>query len=134
MSCRGRAGDRFGRWLSRRRETRGSVVRSRSSWTRADGRSERRHERCAVLALLRADRRAGAENRYLRVALESRIVIEQAKGVLVERFALPAEAVFELLRSAARRSRRRLRDVAGDIVTTRVTPGYLEREIRQLPG
>jgi AmiR/NasT family two-component response regulator len=73
-----------------------------------------------------------AENRHLRIALESRIVIEQAKGVLIERFDLPAEAVFELLRSAARRSRRRLRDVAGEIVKTRVTPDYLEREIRKL--
>jgi len=61
-------------------------------------------------------------------------VIEQAKGVLIERLDLPAEAVFELLRSAARRSRRRLRNVDAEIVKTRVTPSYLEREIRHLLG
>ena len=47
-----------------------------------------------------------AENTNLRKALASRIVIEQAKGVLIERLDLPPEAVFDLLRSAARRSRR----------------------------
>src|SRR3954453_10274128 len=52
----------------------------RSGWTRADGRSERRHERRAALALLRADRRAGAEDRYLRVARESRINDRAGKG------------------------------------------------------
>jgi hypothetical protein len=43
------------------------------------------------------------ENAQLRAALVSRIVIEQAKGVLIERLDLPPEAVFNLLRSAARR-------------------------------
>jgi AmiR/NasT family two-component response regulator len=75
-----------------------------------------------------------ADNRHLRIALESRIVIEQAKGVLVERFDLSPEAAFEPLRSAARRSRRPVRDVAAEIVKTRVTPGYLEHEIRHLLG
>jgi AmiR/NasT family two-component response regulator len=75
-----------------------------------------------------------AENRNLRTALASRIVIEQAKGVLIERLDLPAEDVFELLRSAARRSRRPLRDLAAEILKTRVTPGYIEREIRHLVG
>ena len=89
----------------------------------------------AVPALLRGRiDELETENRHLRVALESRIVIEQAKGVLVERLALPPEAVFELLRSAARRSRRPVRDVAVEIVKTRDTPDYLEREIRHRLG
>lgn len=51
----------------------------------------------AVPALLRGRiDELETENRHLRIALESRIVIEQAKGVLVERLALPPEAVFEL--------------------------------------
>ena len=73
-----------------------------------------------------------AENTNLRRALASRIVIEQAKGVLIERLDLPPEAVFELLRSAARRSRRNIHVVAAEILKTRVTPEYIEREIRHL--
>jgi hypothetical protein len=75
-----------------------------------------------------------AENENLRVALASRIVIEQAKGLLIGRLDLPPEVVFELLRSAARRSRRRIHDLAAEILKTRVTPDYIEREIAQLLG
>jgi len=85
------------------------------------------------LALLQA--RIGeleAENQNLRVGLASRIVIEQAKGVLIERLDLPPEAVFELLRSAARRSRRNIHLIAAELLKTRVTPEYIEREIRHL--
>src|SRR3954447_26925700 len=49
-----------------------------------------------------------AENQNLRVGLASRIVIEQAKGVLIERLDLAGEDGFELLRCAARRARRPL--------------------------
>lgn len=61
------------------------------------------------------------ENENLRVAIESRVVIERAKGVLMARLDLPPEDVFELLRSSARRSRRNVRDVAAEIMDTRVT-------------
>jgi hypothetical protein len=69
------------------------------------------------------------ENGHLRVALTSRIVIEQAKGVLMARLDLPAEDVFELIRSAARRSRRRLHDLAAEIAITRAVPGYILHEL-----
>jgi ANTAR domain len=72
------------------------------------------------------------ENESLRIALASRIVIEQAKGVLIERLDLPPEAVFELMRSVARRSRRKVQDIAAEILTTRVSPEYIESEIRHL--
>jgi AmiR/NasT family two-component response regulator len=72
------------------------------------------------------------ENENLRIALASRIVIEQAKGVLVERLDLPPEAVFELLRSAARRSRRKVHEIASEVLETRVNPDYIEWEIRHL--
>jgi hypothetical protein len=71
-----------------------------------------------------------AENQNLQTALTSRIVIEQAKGVLMERLDLPQQAAFELLRSAARRSRRKLHDIASEIVTTRITPDHIERARR----
>ena len=62
------------------------------------------------------------ENVQLRAALDSRVVIEQAKGILAERFALELPAAFLLLRRAARTSRRNLRAVAHDVVASPKTP------------
>ncbi len=52
----------------------------------------------------------------LQYALDRRIVIEQAKGILMEREGLPAEAAFERIRRHARSSRERVADVARRIV------------------
>ena len=73
-----------------------------------------------------------AQNAQLRAALASRIVIEQAKGVLVERLDLPPEEVFALLRSAARRGRMSIHVLAEQILQTRVTPEHIARQIRHL--
>jgi GAF domain-containing protein len=51
----------------------------------------------------------------LQAALEHRWLIEQAKGVLMGREELDAQAAFERLRRAARSSTRRLADVARDV-------------------
>jgi AmiR/NasT family two-component response regulator len=64
-------------------------------------------------------------NRQLEHALESRIVIEQAKGVLAERLGVPPDEAFEVIRRAARRNRLRLRDLAHEIVASRQTPDVL---------
>lgn len=37
------------------------------------------------------------ENEHLRIGLSSRILIEQAKGVMIERLDLPANDIFNLL-------------------------------------
>jgi len=75
------------------------------------------------------------QNEHLRVGLASRIVIEQAKGVLIERLDLPPEDIFELLRTAARRSRTNLHAIAAEILQTRVTPDYIMSQIQHLiPG
>ena len=58
----------------------------------------------------------------LQEALDSRIVIEQAKGVLAERFGLDPDAAFEVLRRSARSQRVPLRDLAARVVTSRKTP------------
>jgi AmiR/NasT family two-component response regulator len=55
----------------------------------------------------------------LHVALESRVVIEQAKGVLAERHGITTEQAFERLRAAARRRRIPLRRLAATIVEGR---------------
>jgi GAF domain-containing protein len=51
----------------------------------------------------------------LQAALEHRWLIEQAKGVVMGRERLDAQAAFERLRSVARSSTRRLADVAKDV-------------------
>jgi signal transduction protein with GAF and PtsI domain len=51
----------------------------------------------------------------LQAALEHRWLIEQAKGVIMGREQVDAQAAFERLRGAARSSTRRLADVAKDV-------------------
>jgi ANTAR domain len=55
-------------------------------------------------------------------ALNSRVVIEQAKGVLFERLKLDMHDAFGTLRSYARRTNRRLSDVARDVIDDRLPP------------
>jgi len=54
--------------------------------------------------------------RNMRLAMESRAVIEQAKGVLMAQRHLTAEQAFEMLRDASQRYNRKLRDIALGIV------------------
>jgi ANTAR domain len=58
----------------------------------------------------------------LQRALDSRIVIEQAKGILGERFGLGIEGGFGLLRQAARRHRTKLQALARAVVDNNDTP------------
>jgi ANTAR domain-containing protein len=66
------------------------------------------------------------ENAQLQHALDSRVVIEQAKGVLSERFGTDVVEAFELLRRAARDNRVRLHDLASRVVSSRVTPPEID--------
>ena len=54
--------------------------------------------------------------RNMRIAMESRAVIEQAKGVLMAQRHVDAEQAFEILREASQRYNRKLRDIAHGIV------------------
>jgi AmiR/NasT family two-component response regulator len=65
-------------------------------------------------------------NRQLEQALESRVVIEQAKGVLAERFGVPPDEAFQLLRRGARNHRIRVHDLAARVVASRETPEEIE--------
>jgi AmiR/NasT family two-component response regulator len=67
-------------------------------------------------------------NRQLEHALESRVRIEQAKGILAERYSLTPEAAFELLRRGARNHRKRVQDLAMRVIEEAETP----REIAEL--
>ena len=62
----------------------------------------------------------------LQTALNSRLVIEQAKGVLAEREHLDMAEAFELLRRYARHTGRRLSDVAAAVVTRQLTSTELK--------
>ena len=69
-------------------------------------------------------RHADAQERRaseLQSALESRVVIEQAVGMLAERFDLSVADGFDLLRRAARDSRRQLRSLATELTQSRAT-------------
>jgi AmiR/NasT family two-component response regulator len=61
-------------------------------------------------------------NEQLQRALDSRVVVEQAKGILAERFGLEMPAAFELLRRSARNNRMRLHALATLVVESEQTP------------
>jgi GAF domain-containing protein len=66
-----------------------------------------------------------ATARQLQHALDSRVVIEQAKGVLVATCGIGVDDAFSTLRGYARSSNRRLSDVAADVVDGHVDVGEL---------
>jgi GAF domain-containing protein len=63
----------------------------------------------------------------LKVAMRSRAVIEQAKGILMERLKVPEEAAFTVLARASQNSNIKLRDVAEQLVTTGALPGLVHQ-------
>jgi transcriptional regulator with GAF, ATPase, and Fis domain len=92
----------------------------------------------ATISLLheRNMRHSDALNEQLQIALNSRVIIEQAKGKLAERLGVDMDQAFSLLRDRARSSNRRLSDLAqafidGSESLTGLTPG---RPQQRLPG
>ncbi|MEV0091384.1 GAF and ANTAR domain-containing protein [Streptomyces sp. NPDC050738] len=79
----------------------------------------------ATMALLRERDLTASRllSSQLEQALTSRIVIEQAKGVLANRLTLSMDQAFELMRGYARSHRRKLAEVALDVVEGRLRPG-----------
>lgn len=63
-----------------------------------------------------AHHRLTEQARNMQLAMESRAVIEQAKGVLMAQRQVDADAAFEILRDASQRYNRKLRDIAVGIV------------------
>jgi GAF domain-containing protein len=74
----------------------------------------------AAVALTNMDALADAldQAENLRRAMEYRGVIEQAKGILIERYKLTAEQAFRLLADASMHTNRKLRDLAQELVFT----------------
>ena len=69
----------------------------------------------------------------LQSALNSRVVIEQAKGVLAQLHDMTVSEAFELLRTHARRTRQRLVDVASAVVADSGAVLDLTRRRRHRP-
>jgi hypothetical protein len=83
-----------------------------------------REERLTELVVALAD-----ENASLQRALDTRVVIEQAKGILAERVGLDVHEAFQVLRMSARSNRIRLHDLAKRIVEERETPPEVEQQL-----
>jgi GAF domain-containing protein len=82
----------------------------------------------ATIAILqhRAMLEAQVVNDQLQYALNSRIVIEQAKGMVAERQGHDVEAAFSILRTYARNHNLRLVDVAREVIDGRRSAATLE--------
>jgi len=59
----------------------------------------------------------------LQHALDSRVVIEQAKGAVAQRMGVSVDEAFAVLRGEARRTSRRLREVAAEALRTSTSGG-----------
>lgn len=83
----------------------------------------------ATIAVLqhRAASEAQVLNEQLNHALNSRIVIEQAKGMVAERGGLAMEQAFATLRSHARNHNRRLVDIAQEVIDGTLPASALNR-------
>jgi GAF domain-containing protein len=76
-----------------------------------------------AVANARAHAELGEQARHMRAAMESRAVIEQAKGVLMAQRHIDADQAFEVLRDASQRYNRKLRDIATGIVRSTYEQG-----------
>ncbi len=79
-----------------------------------------------VILQHRAALEADALNNQLQHALDSRVVIEQAKGMIAERLRLSMEEAFSTMRGHARGHNLRLGDVARDVISGALLPASLD--------
>jgi AmiR/NasT family two-component response regulator len=63
----------------------------------------------------------------LQTALDSRVVIEQAKGMLAAWHELPLDRAFDVLRRGARSHQMRIHDLARRVVEERRTPAEIAK-------
>ncbi|MFB4320609.1 GAF and ANTAR domain-containing protein [Actinomadura sp. 21ATH] len=90
----------------------------------------------ATIGLLqeRAIRQGEILTQQLQTALNSRVVIEQAKGVLAERHGCSMEQAFTALRDHARSHNHRLTDLAHALITRTLDPTELHRLDQSVTG
>jgi GAF domain-containing protein len=98
--------------------------RERAAFTDVDAAAGLLFAEQAALACAVADRlwRAQSIADQLEVALQSRDVIGQAKGVIMARTGCTAEVAFELLKAESQRRNIKLREIADHVALTGETP------------
>jgi ANTAR domain len=79
----------------------------------------------AVGRLLAVTEAAYERRAQLEQALQSRVAIEQAKGILAERYSLDPDAAFDVIRRAARSNRMKLHELVRRIRPGEPTPDEL---------
>ena len=79
----------------------------------------------AVARLLSVTQATYERRAQLEHALQSRVEIEQAKGIVAERYGLGVDEAFELIRLAARTNRMKLHDLVRLIRPGTATPREL---------
>jgi hypothetical protein len=97
------------------------VIHHPHRWTGEEVRAAVAHG-ATLSRLLRAGLAAGQANErlaHLLRVLDSRVVVEQAKGMLMERDQLLPAQAFRVLRAMAKLSNRRISDVAADVIADR---------------
>jgi hypothetical protein len=85
----------------------------------------------AVARLLSVTHAAYERRAQLEHALQSRVAIEQAKGIVAERYGLNVEDAFQLIRRAARTNRMKLHDLVRAIRPGEETPQELTAVLAQ---
>jgi AmiR/NasT family two-component response regulator len=81
----------------------------------------------ALTRLLEINSELLAKTGQLEGALQSRIVIEQAKGILAARYDVDLQTAFEALRRGARSHHLKLRELAQTVVDEKETPREVGR-------
>jgi len=89
----------------------------------------------ATIAILqqRAVQGSADLSQQLQTALNSRVVIEQAKGVLAGQQHIDMPTAFDLLRAYARRTNQRLSDVARAVIAGELSAGQLQTTESAVP-
>jgi AmiR/NasT family two-component response regulator len=84
-------------------------------------------QREAVLRLIELNAQLIEKTAQLESALGSRVVIEQAKGVLAARHEIDVQTAFDVLRRGARSHQLKLRDLAQRVISEPATPREIAR-------
>ena len=81
----------------------------------------------AVLRLIELNAQLLVKTEQLEGALHSRVVIEQAKGIMAARHEIDVQTAFDVLRRGARSHQLKLRDLAQRVIDEPTTPREIAR-------